>query len=139
MVAIARDLRFQAAWRGGHDHRADACDDDEHEGVQEVDAVLDAPGRLPAAEVIADGAAVPEGEHTREQREGHDQGPGGHQHRKTPAQTRPAQQHTQGRREQRQGNLQGGQVLAQVQTREVSDGDHRPSSMAAMSSSSIVP
>ena len=53
------DLERDRAARERHDHGADDRDQDEHEGVQCIDAVLDAPRRLPAAEVIGDRPGLP--------------------------------------------------------------------------------
>ena len=50
------DLECDGASRERHDHRADRRDQHQHEAAEDVDPVLDAPGRRPAAEVIGDRA-----------------------------------------------------------------------------------
>ena len=50
------DLERDGAPRERHDHGADRRDQHQHEAVEDVDPVLDAPGRRPAAEVVGDRA-----------------------------------------------------------------------------------
>ena len=127
---LGPDLGFDALPRERQDHQVDRRDDQQHEGVGFVDPVLDAPGRLPAAEVIADHAAahhlVEQGHRGREDR------PADH-HGQQPADPPVAQQQAERRADQGDDDLQRRQVARD-------DGrDHGSASCSRISSSSIVP
>ena len=52
------DLGADAGAGERHGHRGDAGDDNQHEGVDRVDPVLDAPRHRPAAELVGDHARL---------------------------------------------------------------------------------
>ena len=128
------DLGADAVAGERHDRRRDAGHEQQHEAGEKVDPILDPPGRRPAAENVGDGAAV---QHPREKRERDSERRPGRQRREAPGAVAAAEQRTQGRAEERRGDLQRRQI----------EGDHPGSSgralpfspIAAISSSSMVP
>ena len=112
--------------REGQDDRANRCDDQQNEGVCQVDPVLDAPGWWPAAEVIADDTLL---EHLDQERYGHGEGGPADRRGQDPSVTGPAQQDAERRRKKRKHHLQCGQMGR----------DHVSVSWAMISSSSTVP
>ena len=104
---LADHLDQQAARGEGKHHRADPADDQQHEGVQRIDPVLDAERRGPAAELVADDALR---QHLVQQQARHREGrPGGRQGEEE-GEVAPPHQDAGGRRQQREHDLEGGQV-----------------------------
>ncbi len=107
VIAVAPELRENAVPGEQHDDGADTGDDQQHEGVERVDAVLDPPGRRPTAECVNDHANPL---HFGIQQAGHDEGRPGCQRRRPPGHVALAQQHAQRRRDEGNGNLQDRKV-----------------------------
>ena len=123
---LAHHLDQQAARGEGKDDRADPADDQEHEGIERVDPVLDPERRGPAAELVADDAR---GHDLVEQQAGDDEGGPGRRQREAEGEVAAAHQDAGGCRQQRDHDLEGGEVR-----------DHIAGpSWSPISSSSMVP
>jgi hypothetical protein len=64
-LPVFRDLEVEGAVRERHDHGGDRGDQHQHEAIEDIDAVFDAPRGLPAAVVLGNGAG---GEHLPQHR-----------------------------------------------------------------------
>ena len=107
VVAARRDLVRQAARRIGENERGDAGHEEEDEGAERVDPVLDSPGRGPAPHSVADGAAL---EHIAEEGHGDEEGEPAHADREREHQRAPPQNDAQRRRQKRDDDLEDGQL-----------------------------
>ncbi len=135
VVQLARDLAFDAGAAVGQDHGRHAGHQHQHEAGQPVHAVLDAPGRRPAAELVGDDAQLA---HLQPEADRGGEGGPGAGGDDAEGEAAVAQQHGQRRRQQRQHDLQGRQVRGEAHDCASSASCARLSS-AVISSSSMVP
>ena len=123
---LAHHLDQQAARGEGKNDRADPAHDQQHERVQRIDPVLDPERRGPAAELVAYDARA---HHLVEQQAGDGEGrPGGDQ-REPEGDVAAAHEDAGGRRQQRDHDLEGGEVRGHI----------AGPSWSPISSSSMVP
>ena len=97
---------------GRHQHQGrDGGDDEQYVGAQGVDAVLDPPGRCPAAEFVADGARITD---LDRQRGGNGEAQPGCNERHAPGRARPLHQYAQGPGQQWDYDHQNRQVIPET-------------------------